>query len=305
MRGAESSRRAHVSAGVPDPKMSICALPRSLPEPHRAFLQNLLERLKTDERIVGVMAGGSYLTDSMDEFSDLDLVLAVEPAHHAAVMATRRDIAASCGRLVAAFTGEHVGEPRLLICLYGSPLLHVDLKFVALTEVGQRVEDPAVLWERDGRLTEALGTGVAEFPAPSPAWIEERFWTWVHYCAGKVGRGELFEAIDLLTFLRGAVLGPLGLVRAGGRPQGVRRIEVVAPELAKELQRTVAAYDAADCLRALRASIGIYRRLRSELGFERPDEEAEREAMSYLSAVEQRFVPSGDAPASPDPSPTG
>ena len=45
-------------------------------------------------------------------------------------MGERRTIAESCGGLLAAFTGEHVGEPRLLICLYGPPLAHVNLKFV-------------------------------------------------------------------------------------------------------------------------------------------------------------------------------
>src|SRR5262245_32208294 len=110
-----------------------------------------------------------------------------------AVMAARREVAASFGHLLAAFTGEHVGEPRLLICLYDAPLLHVDLKCVSIADVAERVEEPAVLWQRDGRLTAALSTGVAEYPTPTPAWIEDRFWIWVRYGAGKIGRGELFE----------------------------------------------------------------------------------------------------------------
>src|SRR5438477_114711 len=119
-----------------------------LPEAHASFLRHALERLGEDSRLVGVAAGGSYLTGAMDEWSDLDLVVAVEPAAYAAVIADRPRIAASLGRLLAAFTGEHVGEPRVLICLYGAPLLHVDLKFVTLAAAAERVEDPAVLWER-------------------------------------------------------------------------------------------------------------------------------------------------------------
>lgn len=63
-------------------------------------------------------------------------------------MAQRLDITAGWGRQLAAFTGEHVGEPRVVICLYDDPLLHVDFKFVTPRELDTRIEDPVVLWER-------------------------------------------------------------------------------------------------------------------------------------------------------------
>src|SRR4029079_5014481 len=235
--------------------------PSSLPELHREFIQRSLELLNNDHRIVGVAAGGSFITNSMDEFSDLDLIIAVEPAHCAEVNPERMEIAASLGKLLAAFTGEHVGEPRVLICLYEAPLLRVDLKFVSLDDVATRVEDPIVLWERDGRLSTALAQGKAEYPTRSPQWIEDRFWIWVHYAASRIARGELFEAIDFLAFLRGAVLGPLALARAGARPSGVRKIETTAPAFALELRHTIATHDADDCLRALRACVDLYRTL--------------------------------------------
>ena len=191
----------------------IGPLPDSIPDAHRRFLATAVEVLARDPRIVGVVIGGSFLTDTMDEFSDLDLLVAVEPEGHDAVMADRRRIADSLGPLLAAFTGEHVGEPRLFICLYdGAPILHVDLKFVALDDAAERVEDPAVLWERDGRLTLALAKGTAVYPRPDPPWIEDRFWVWVHCAATKTGRGEVFETLDGLSFLRRVVLGPLALV---------------------------------------------------------------------------------------------
>jgi len=259
--------------------------PVTLPEPHREFLQRSIDRLKNDQRIVGVAAGGSFITDSMDEFSDLDLIIAVEPAHQAEVIAERMNIAASLGKPLAAFTGEHVGEPRVLICLYEAPLLHVDLKFVSLDDVAMRVEDPCVLWERDGRLSSALAHSRAEYPTRSQQWIEDRFWIWVHYAATKIARGELFEAIDFLAFLRGAVLGPLALTRAGARPSGVRKIETIAPAFALELRRTVASHDAADCLRALRACVELYRSLAPRESSQR----VEDAAMEYLAEVERRY----------------
>jgi len=264
-----------------------------LPEPHAAFLRLAVARLRENPRLVGVAAGGSYLTRAMDEFSDLDLVIAVEPEAYASVREERQEIARSLGPVLAAFTGEHVGEPRVLICLYGPPPLHVDLKFVSLADVAERVEDPAVLWERAGRLTAALSAGVARFPEPDLQWIEDRFWVWVHYGAAKIGRGELFEACDLLAFLRGQALGPLSLLLRGARPSGVRRLELLAPDLADEMRSTLADHDPRSCALALRSAAEMYRRLRQALATRSrgPSSGAEEAAMVYLAEVSARIAP--------------
>ena len=262
----------------------------TLPGPHATFLRDAIDRLSKDERLVGIAAGGSYATRSMDEFSDLDLVIAVEQAAYESVLSERQAIAKGLGPLLSAFTGEHVGEPRLLICLYGPPLLHIDLKFVRLSDASTRVEEPIVIWERDGRLTAALAANRADFRGPDPQWIEDRFWTWVHYVAGKIGRGELFEAIDGLSFLRAQVLGPLPLLSRGARPAGVRNIEFLAPAFAKQMESTIAAYSADSCLTALHAAVDLYRNLRSQEadGTVRRNQKAEEAAMDYLSEVEVR-----------------
>ena len=265
--------------------------PTTLPDPHRAFIVRAVKRLSADRRLVGLAAGGSYADDAMDEFSDIDFVVAVNPNDFEAVMADRRRIAGSLGRMLVAFTGEHVGEPRLLICLYGPPLLHVDLKFVALPDAAKRVDDPVVLWERDGRLTAALRDGAARYPRPDPQWIEDRFWVWIHYAAGKIGRGELFEAIEFVSFLRANVLGPLGLQQLGLRPAGVRKLESVAPSLAEELKATVAEHDARSLMSAVRACVSTYQRLREAEGATRIQYETEAEtvAMDYLTQIENRL----------------
>jgi predicted nucleotidyltransferase len=82
----------------------------------------MLEVISKDSRFVGVAAAGSFLTGVMDEFSDLNLVIVVAPDRETEVMRARHTIARSLGSLLTAFTGEHVGEPRLLICLYDDPL---------------------------------------------------------------------------------------------------------------------------------------------------------------------------------------
>ncbi|WP_223196250.1 nucleotidyltransferase domain-containing protein [Diaphorobacter ruginosibacter] len=235
----------------------------------------------------------------MDEFSDLDLVIAVEPDSTAAVMGERHQIAAGLGPLVASFTGEHVGEPRVLICLYraedGNAPLHVDLKFVALPDIANRVDEPVVLWERGGRVSDTLRTRDACYPMPNLQWIEDRFWVWLHYATLKIGRGELFEAVDFLGFLRIQVLGPLMLMEAGVQPAGVRRVETaVAPSRVVQLQATVATYDRSSSISCLYDAAKLYRSLRDSLGTDRlkVNEAAEGTAMEYLAAIAARLRPS-------------
>lgn len=235
----------------------------SLPPTHRAFLHHALPRLMSDDRILGVMAAGSLLTGAVDEFSDLDLVVAIAPEHDDGVLRDRLAITAQLGPLLSAFTGEHVGEPRIIIALFGPPLLHVDLRFAPANDLPVQPSQPLILCERDGRLSSTpLRAGTP--PPPDPQWIEDRFWVWVHYIAAKIGRGELFEALDGLATLRRLVLGPLALVLNGGAPYGVRRLEFHAPEFAESLRRTVAGCDAASCTRALEAAADLYTRLRDQ-----------------------------------------
>src|SRR5829696_2356432 len=121
----------------------------TLPTHYAAFLAEACEILSADRRIHTLLAGGSMIHGGMDEFSDLDLVVVVEEEFYTEVLASRMEIARGVGPLLSAFTGEHVGEPRLLICLYGPELLHVDLKFVTMSDLDRLIERPIVLWSRD------------------------------------------------------------------------------------------------------------------------------------------------------------
>jgi hypothetical protein len=258
-----------------------------LPDPHRRFLRDGIPRLAQHGGLIGLAAAGSFIDDGLDEYSDLDLLVVVTPDAWPAILAERRSIAARLGSLLTAFTGEHVGEPRLLICLYGPPLLHVDLKFILPAALSERVEEPVLLWDREGTVRAALDLGRGAYPQPDLQWIEDRFWTWVHYTATKIGRGELLECCDALGTMRAKVLGPLALRLAGARPSGVRRIETLAPRWAATLRATVSSCDAADCMRALRATIGAYRELREADGSSDLIRRAaaEREAVAYLEEI--------------------
>ena len=174
----------------------------------KAFAQHIARLAEEDESIIGLAAAGSWITDEMDEYSDLDLVLFTSEKISGDPERMRR-YAERFGTLLSTFTGDHVGEPRLLICLYDDPFLHVDIKFLTANELNERIEDPVILLDKTGELKEILNRTAPVPPIDSFQWIEDRFWVWIHYLAARLGRAEYFECIDGLTYIRSRVLGPL------------------------------------------------------------------------------------------------
>ncbi|WP_155766996.1 hypothetical protein [Mesorhizobium loti] len=97
----------------------------TLPQAHATFLNRIRDAVASDVRFRALLIGGSYVHGGLDEHSDLDFDIVVEDNCYADVLSTRKDFAEALPGFLNAFTGEHVGEPRLLICLYGPPLLHI------------------------------------------------------------------------------------------------------------------------------------------------------------------------------------
>src|SRR5215207_6368803 len=224
---------------------------RPLPKHHAAFLAEGSGILSADRRIHTLLAGGSMVHGGMDEFSDLDLVVVVKDDFYTEVLASRMETARRLGPLLSSFTGEHVGEPRLLICLYGPGLLHIDFKFVTMAVLDRLIERLTVLWSRDKVAVERrLDRAEISWPNMDSDWFEARAWIWLHYGAAKALRGELFEAISMLAFIRDQVLGPM-LHRHARRPQrSVRRVDGTG-----QLAATVASLDFASVKASLIAAI--------------------------------------------------
>lgn len=236
--------------------------PKSLPVTHKQLLLQIIAKLSQDPRVCGIGASGSYTSDSMDKYSDLDLVIAIHPNDFSSVMSSRLEMLVGIDGRVAAFTGEHVGEPRLIIALYQPHAIHVDFKFVALADAAERVDETVVLWQQGNCLTEVLQQKMAQYPQPEPQWIEDRFWIWTHYAATKIARGEYFETLEFISFIRQNVLSPLALKQRGMTPSGVRKVESRLPEFAKQLQETVAAPQRSELISAVEQCISLYLALR-------------------------------------------
>jgi len=240
-------------------------MPSTLPKVHAEFLVRTRDAVAADERFSALLIGGSYIHGGLDEQSDLDFVIIVEDESYADVMASRVRFAEALGGLVSAFTGEHVGEPRLLICLYGPPLLHVDFKFTLVSDLNSQIEQRAVLFARDpAAIKRRIQTGRVSWPNLPSEWFEARAWIWLHYAATKLARGELYEAIGMLGFFREQVLGPLFYRRTGRDQRGVRRFEALGLDTSDKMAATVARHEAASVRDAIEASIDCYLDLRAD-----------------------------------------
>ena len=255
------------------------------------FAERVVALVKEDIDVIGLAAAGSWISNDMDEYSDLDLILITE-TKIAGDKEKMLAYAKSFGDFISGFTGEHVGDPRVLICLYDNPLLHVDIKFLTLPEFYQRVENPSILFERDNALSNVLKTTKAEWPLLDYQWIEDRFWTWVHYACLKIGRGELLEAFDFLSFLRMTVLSPLLQVKNKKLPRGLRRVEteLTLSDL-ENLKITIAHYDKASIITALDNAVSVYKNLRRKLYAEDVvlQTKAEKKSMEYFKKIKNSF----------------
>lgn len=162
---------------------------------------------------------------------------------------------------------------------------------MTLDEFQSRVETPTLLIDKEGQLEKVIKNSHAKFPYPDYQWIEDRFWTWIHYALLKIGRGEYLEAYDFMGFLRMVVFGPLLHIKNDNLPRGVRRVEtdLESEDLAR-LKRTIPTYNRQSLLVSLRNAATLYRQLRREL-FDNNvclQNDAEQKVMNYFDEIERR-----------------
>lgn len=257
----------------------------------KQFADNVTEVVKNDEKLIGLAVAGSWLRNEIDEFSDLDLILVTQEK----ITGDRLKMlnyAKQFGNFLSGFTGEHVGEPRVLICLFDNPLLHVDIKFITLAELSERIDTPVILLDKDGQIKRMLEQTEAKFPYPDYQWIEDRFWIWAHYALLKIGRGEFVEAFDFFGFLRMVVFGPLMHIKNDNLPRGVRKVEKeLASEDLEQVLKTLPKYSGPALLNTLQHCVTLYRQLRqvlfsSEVSLQL---ETEQKVLEYFQQIKSRY----------------
>lgn len=232
---------------------------------HRAKLETAAAFTQTMPGVIGLVVSGSLATGTADVYSDLDLKIVTRDDMHGEAVKHLDELVDACGVPVARFSAEHVGHPGMLIVLYDD-LIHMDFYLVRLGELSAKNGGMAgwVVWTEDDDIAVAL-RGPAEAVGVDLAWFEARIWTWVWYTHSKILRGELYEALDALQYLRGVVLFALLAESAGVKPYGSRRAEQHVGELGPLFARTVPVLERETVLDALRATVELYLKLADPL----------------------------------------
>lgn len=170
-------------------------------------------------------------------------------------------------------------------------LLHVDIKFITPDELFERVENPILVWERENILSKIINNSEPKFPYPNYQWIEDRFWIWVHYVSAKIGRGEYFETLDSINFLRTNVIAQLLQIKNNQLPKGLRKAEKIFSEIDLErLKETIAKYNRESLINSFEEIITLYKDLRKTIF---PSEiklqtKTEKRSLEYFEEIKGR-----------------
>jgi len=235
--------------------------------PHKEFVEKTTATLISDKRLLGLAIGGSWMSGELDEFSDLDFyVLLSESALHLS-LEDKRSIIAPLGKLLGCYHNGH--DARVIVSLYETALqpLHVDWKWISLQEFEIRVENPNILFEREGLLSQTIALYPSRgYQNPEIEKEEIRFWTWMHYVLGKIGRGEIIEAFDYLCEVRSILIGPLLLYKNKMVARRMRHAEQLPAADLAMLQKTIpTSCTAICCFEATIHTIVLFKELRQVL----------------------------------------
>ncbi|MGH3148376.1 MAG: aminoglycoside 6-adenylyltransferase [Rubrobacter sp.] len=246
---------------------SLAAL-NELPQ-HRWLLERAVACFQDDDRVLGLVLGGSLARGGADFYSDVDLYVVVRDESFDAAFAERDAVARAIGSPLFSFTVEPVPDgSRDYIVTYPGPI-KLDLMYHRESEMepGLKWDGRPVLKDDSGFLATVVSRSAGSRPSrPDPedlVELEQKFWTWCWYAFGKISRGELWEALDRLHAIRSLALLPLLDLSAERPHEGYRRLErKLGPEMATRLAATVGTLLPEPLYAALQAEISLYRELR-------------------------------------------
>ena len=242
---------------------------------HRALVERAVNYFRDDDRVLGMILGGSLAHGPADFYSDVDLYIVARDESFEAVFDERDVAARAIGSPLFRFAVDPIpGGSRDYIVTYPGPK-KLDLMYYRESEIRS---DPK--WEKQLVLKDAAGSLAAvvsrstraHLDRPEPGELlelDQKFWTWCWYVFGKIMRGELWEALDGLHTIRSEALLPM-LDWTAGRPhEGYRRLErKIDPNAAARLAFTVASLEGEALYGALQATIALFYDLR-EIVFDR------------------------------------
>jgi predicted nucleotidyltransferase len=233
---------------------------------HRALLERAVNHFQGDDRVLGMILGGSLAQGTADFYSDVDLYIVAHGESFEAVFAERDAAVRTIGSPLFRFAVDPVsGGSRDYIVTYPGPV-KLDLMYYRESELvpGPKWVGCPVLKDTTGLVADVLARSRDLPPTPEVLlYINQKFWTLCWYVFGKIMRGELWEALNGIHTIRSDALLLL-LDWTTGRPhEGYRRLErKLDPEMAARLAATVAPLETEALHDALQAAIVLFCDLR-------------------------------------------
>jgi predicted nucleotidyltransferase len=267
---------------------------------HRALLERAVNYFRDEDRVVGIILGGSLAQGAADFYSDIDLYIVARDESFQTVFEERDVSATTIGSPLFRFAVDPVpGGSRDYIVMYPGPI-KLDLMYYRESEIkpDRKWTSRRVLKDESGSLETVVSRSTMFRPdRPEPRALLElnqKFWTWCWYVFGKVMRGERWEALDGIHTIRSDALLPLLDWMSDWPHEGYRRLERKAdPETAARLAATVARLRPESLYAALQAELDLFCALRAAafdsfgLTFDPAPEEALRDEMSRLWAMRE------------------
>lgn len=241
---------------------------------HHALLERAVDHFQDDDRVVGMVLGGSLAHGTADFYSDIDLYVVTRDESFEAVFGERDDAAEALGSPLFRFVADHLpGGSQDYYVAYQGPL-RFDFMYYRESEMVPDLKwvGCPVLKDETGSVADILVRS-EDLAPPAPTRemlvaLDQKFWTWCWYTFAKIARGELWEALNGMHTIRSEALLPMLDWKARCRHEGYRRLETkLDPETAARLEATVAPLEAEALYGALLAAITLYRDLR-EVTFE-------------------------------------
>jgi predicted nucleotidyltransferase len=215
---------------------------------HKLIAERIADALLHDDRVLGIYLSGSFAHGKPDVYSDLDFNILVAADVRDLLKTDHARLRQQVGDVLSEFPATHLGDPNQFIVFYRAEFpVHVDYQYRIPDDLVPRSRDGnvIVLLDRSGVLAswKARCAAIEEFNGPTGEqlqYFEDRFWAWCVYTAGKIRRGELWEARDAVEYLRNNVLIRIVYYLCDLSPEGNRRLETkFPPDILKSLEKTV------------------------------------------------------------------
>jgi predicted nucleotidyltransferase len=232
------------------------------PEERQAILDRVLDTLRTDDRVAGVVIVGSGAVGFDDDYSDIDLAVVV--AEEEDTLPVFRDWKPRIEALLPVIHSfETIYGPHSY--LYGflfKGFLELNLGFVCLANLFAKRARWQVAFDRSGKIENIMRSSWEQRVEPDvqTAYLRrlDSIWHYIIQVITALKRGHPWRALHELEQIRNRAVELAGL-RLRLETKHFRHVDQMPEELLVELERTlICSLEPVDILRALKATTACF-----------------------------------------------